>query len=413
MKVPEFYQYLARLSHLSRPDDADDFRRIYSLGRYVISEEAHDEQRVRCFPNELEASAEHERLITEARAEGYSDRHPTPDALQTLPVPQADLSGLTFVLAGVFDQIGPLSLGERVKRLGGKVKSSPSAAAVTATVDYLVVGRWIRPVLRQVERAEALVREGARVRVIDAGALEVLLETAGRPDPAATPSNVDSKLLMRAVFTNNEDVAGTRLSLAEAKLLLCDGDNTDEWQYRRVAGQVMPSFAGERFQTQCEGVDLSALNFEGADLSDSYMSGSVLTAATLADAILDDAKLNGCNGHRVSFRFAKAKGASFSRGAYEDADFSSSSLSDCDFVRAKFARCNFSNAKISRAELNRAVFEECNFRGALVDRPSETTFIKCDLRGADLRDAQVLNMKLRGCSWDETTRWPEGLNPDE
>lgn len=96
------------------------------------------------------------------------------------------------------------------------------------------------------------------------------------------------------------------------------------------------------------------------------------------------------------------------------ADLQGRSLSGSDLSGSRLGEASLAHGDLSSATLDFADLSRADLRGADLTGASlvETTFWNADLRGADLsRCRNIVMANLRHSRYDDSTRWPSGLDP--
>ena len=175
-------------------------------------------------------------------------------------------------------------------------------------------------------------------------------------------------------------------------------DKLDRWRY---GDEEHPNLRGRDFGD----ADLKFVDLAHADLQDASFDGARLAYADLRSANLKDAVLNATNLHGADLRDADLQGTAMEMVALFGVDLRGANLrgarlgcQDCNRVTSLL----YSNLK--GADLRGAHFGN-SFIYAIFD--------EADLRGADLAVALGQPMSLRGALYDDSTRWPERIDPRE
>jgi uncharacterized protein YjbI with pentapeptide repeats len=176
-----------------------------------------------------------------------------------------------------------------------------------------------------------------------------------------------------------------------------------------------------------EEIDLSSANLDDADLSYAVIIRSDLTEAMMTRATVTATEFNNSNMARARLYSARVEeefegealpavelGGNDLTGAF----FVSAFLPDAQFPRADLTGASFGSAKLERANFQRAILAKAGFMGT---RLSGADFRQADLRGAafargaDLTEgkADLTRAKFEGALHDETTKWPDGVVPEQ
>ena len=95
------------------------------------------------------------------------------------------------------------------------------------------------------------------------------------------------------------------------------------------------------------------------------------------------------------------------------ADFRGADLRRADFAEARLEGAHFQNADLSEADFEGAHIWGGDFRGAHLRQTNfaNASLVGARLQGVDLRDSNLHNTTLRFARYDESTLWPEGIDP--
>ena len=176
-------------------------------------------------------------------------------------------------------------------------------------------------------------------------------------------------------------------------------DKLDRWRYD---DQEHPNLRGRDFGD----AELGFVDLAHADLQNASFDGAKLAYADLRSANLKDAVLNATNLHLADLRDADLQGTAMEMVVLFGVDLRGANLRD---ARISCQDCNrvstllYSNLK--GADLRGAHFGNVHIGRSIFD--------EADLRGADLAVARGLPISLRGALYDDSTRWPERIDPRE
>jgi hypothetical protein len=129
-----------------------------------------------------------------------------------------------------------------------------------------------------------------------------------------------------------------------------------------------------------------------------------ITAAALRAGLIAEKQLNGLEMKNESLKemqlnYRELRGADFS-----ESDLTGARLQGCDLRAACFRKSNLTKTVFYEADLRGA-----NFQQAILEN---TDFHQARLEGADLRNTKIEKVDMRA-TYDESTQWPEGFNPDK
>jgi len=166
----------------------------------------------------------------------------------------------------------------------------------------------------------------------------------------------------------------------------------------------------------CNGCNMSGVNWSGRDMHGISLTGSDLSRANLSGTNFSGGNFNGvdftdANLRGASFRGAKLTGCDFARADLTGVDFTGATLTGCDFTKAQLAAsearailstctgCDFSGANLSNLDLshvrvNGIDFTRANLTGANL---TGATFTGVDFSGARLQGATLRGAVFNGC----------------
>ena len=179
--------------------------------------------------------------------------------------------------------------------------------------------------------------------------------------------------------------------------------NYSSWPPRwRYDGQERPNLRGRDFgDAELQFVDLAHADLQDASFDGAKLAGADLRSANLKDAVLNATSLNGAD-----LRDADLQGT-----AMELVSLFSVDLRGANLRRARLGcqDCNRVSFLVN-SNLNGADLRGAHFGNSFINA---TAFDKADLRGADLAATRGLPTSLRGALYDDSTRWPEQIDPRE
>lgn len=129
------------------------------------------------------------------------------------------------------------------------------------------------------------------------------------------------------------------------------------------------------------------------------MTAAAFRAGLVADKELPDLEMRDSNLRNITLGYRNLRGANFSKS-----DLSGARLQGCDLRAAVFTETKLSNAVFYESDLRGANLRAATLAGA--------DFHEARLEGADFRDTTIENVDLRA-TYDRSTQWPEGFDPDE
>lgn len=106
-------------------------------------------------------------------------------------------------------------------------------------------------------------------------------------------------------------------------------------------------------------------------------------------------------------------GVNLRQRTLDHADFQRADLHGADFTRANLLGAHFEDADLSEANFEGAHLWLGDFRGACLRETNLTnaSLVGARLQGVDLRRANLHNTELRFACYDETTQWPNDVDP--
>ena len=176
-------------------------------------------------------------------------------------------------------------------------------------------------------------------------------------------------------------------------------DKLDRWRY---GDQEHPNLRGRDFgDAELQFVDLAHADLQDASFDGAKLAGADLRSANLKDAVLNATSLNGAD--------------------LRDADPQGTAMELVSLFSVDLRGANLRRARLGCQDCNRVSFlvnsnlKGADLRGAHFGNSfiNATVFDEADLRGADLAATHGLPMSLRGALYDDSTRWPERIDPRE
>ncbi len=170
-------------------------------------------------------------------------------------------------------------------------------------------------------------------------------------------------------------------------------------------------------------------SFAGIDLHGRDMKRFYLAQKKFDRADLDHARLDGAILHGASLRGANLQHADLSDSDLQEADLSGTrtDLAAASLVGANLTLANLADTRLVGADLRDANLAGANLRGAdlrdadlrgasLLGADLRLAILGGDARGtifaADFRPARLQQAVLADVTWDDTTRWPAGFDPE-
>jgi uncharacterized protein YjbI with pentapeptide repeats len=185
-----------------------------------------------------------------------------------------------------------------------------------------------------------------------------------------------------------------------------------DWQVnQKQKAAALADTAGQTIETEDEAgcVDEDAPAAEPVDWSGKDMSARNFEGADLRNGIFVGTNFEGCN-----FTGADLRGANFTKANLENVVLSNSDCTGADFTEAKLGiaaiKANFTKSKFINTEflsfghkfftLNKEAIFECNFRQAKILADIRYAMIACDFTQADLQNS-ILRSWLTSSNFHE------------
>ena len=224
----------------------------------------------------------------------------------------------------------------------------------------------------------------------------------------------------------------TRLKLDGASLV--DANLSDAILYK--ASLCLADLSNACFQNACLansiliGANLNETNFRNVNLRRAYARKVDLRTAQLENADLEEICLNGAILEDIQWKRARLHKARLRRANLTGSKLSLADLSEANLKEARLGEIEWENANLRNANLSGVTFHMGSSRSGLIDSPiasegsrtgyytddleelyfkSPEEVCKANLRGADLRGANVTNVDfylvdLRGAKLDQYQR---------
>jgi uncharacterized protein YjbI with pentapeptide repeats len=167
------------------------------------------------------------------------------------------------------------------------------------------------------------------------------------------------------------------------------------------------------------GIDLHGRDMKRFYLAQKKFDRADLEDATLEGAVMNGASLRGTNLHDADLSDADLQEADLGGGR---TDLSDAKLTGADLTLAKLGEARLSgadlrDADLAGAHLHGADLRDADLRGAsLLGADLRFAILSGDLRGAvfaaDFRPARLEQAVLAHATWDATTSWPAGFDPE-
>lgn len=136
--------------------------------------------------------------------------------------------------------------------------------------------------------------------------------------------------------------------------------------------------------------DLVSANLEAVNLSGANLQGIFLIGANLCDAFFIKSNLQ-----ESVLMWVLALGANFQKADLYKANLENANLSEADVSNVNLQMANLSHANLKKTTLQYADLRSADLKGA-------------DLQGADLIFSDLQGANFYGCTFDSTTRLPDG-----
>ena len=296
------------------------------------------------------------------------------------------------LLTGLGSEEDALSADAEIASAGER--SSPKAAGDPA------------PAHDGLPTASRLPRQGADgVNLLDSlgpGKAHGSADVASDDSAVAGPSATASTRTMPVEGERSE--AGTKAGRKRTRNEEWEWDTTnwdklDRWRY---GDEEHPNLRGRDFGD----AELQFVDLAHADLQDASFDGAKLAYADLRSANLKDAVLNATNLHGTDLRDADLQGTTMEMVFLFGVDLRGANLRG---ARLGCQDCNRLSV-VMYSNLNGTDLRGAHFGNS---RIYDSVFEEADLRGADLAATRGLPTSLRGALYDDSTRWPERIDPRE
>lgn len=160
---------------------------------------------------------------------------------------------------------------------------------------------------------------------------------------------------------------------------------------------------------EADGLELSGISLERADMSAARLVGATLLDVTAQGVNLAHARASGSRFSRVTMRESTLRGIKLNESLLEDSAFDRADLDRSRWDGAIAIRCSLAGASLVDCSIGEALFIECDLRGAnlsvvnagALPRTAQARFIRCDLRetswrGRDAQHVSLIDCRLHG-----------------
>ena len=261
------------------------------------------------------------------------------------------------------------------------------------------------PVHDGLSTAHGLPRQGADGgNLLDAPGPGKALDSAdvASADSAVAGGSAAASRTMPVEGERSEARTGARRTKTRNEEWKWDTTNLDKLDRWRYGDQEHPNLRGRDFGD----AELGFVDLASADLQDASFDGAKLAWADLRSANLKDAVLNATSLYGADLRDADLQGTAMEMVSLFSVDLRGANLRD---ARLGCQDCNRVSSLIN-SNLKGADLRGAHFGNSFIDA---TVFDEADLRGADLAVARGLPRSLRGALYNDSTRWPERIDPRE
>lgn len=148
------------------------------------------------------------------------------------------------------------------------------------------------------------------------------------------------------------------------------------------------------------GADISSADLANAKLMNANLSNAKLMNADLTNADLSNAKLSSANLNGATLIDADLSQANFDSATLQGTDLINAKLSRVNFRRSILFNANFSDANLSDADFSNAKVYYANFRNANL---SGVNLSNADLRNSDFSDANLSGANLKNTNLSGAT----------
>jgi uncharacterized protein YjbI with pentapeptide repeats len=276
--------------------------------------------------------------------------------------------------------------------------------SVSDPVRSLALGACLRHTLDRLDRVAVLivVRAAAGRRVSQKSITAKLDALHGRAKPLLTRVRQEGEIEARRF--------ATRLTGLDPLALFRSGPGaTVDVSGKVITGVAMDEALRYRAddcgplappEALIAGVTLRASNLRAARLSMARLLDLNARGANLDGAIAIAARLS-----RVSFTSASMRGVNLQAVIARDCDFSNVNIANAHWHGGTVVRCSFAGAELWDLSADRAMFLDCDFRGAdlaVGELGARVTmagaqFLRCDLRWSRWENRTLAGVRFIGC----------------
>lgn len=191
------------------------------------------------------------------------------------------------------------------------------------------------------------------------------------------------------------DFAGEDLAGLTLNKVVANNSRFHQCDLREVRLRQATLDRADLREARLSGSDLSNASLRGADLRKSWLVGTDLSVADLRDAELYGADLTDADLLHANLTGAKLASSSILVGC----ELSHAVMNDAILTWANLTSATMRGTHLVGAELMSAALDEVDMSDA-------------NLLGADLRRVGLENVTLKGAAYDDSTRWPNGYEPE-
>lgn len=198
----------------------------------------------------------------------------------------------------------------------------------------------------------------------------------------------------------------TRATDAQLDGASLDGASVSGADWSRVSLRGARLAAADFTDTRLEDADLT-----GAQMPDVRLYGVAGARLLASDAAMDGARVDGAVLSGASLTRVTAAGSSLRKCDFSDADLSGATFEDSVFEDSVFDRANLNQVEAKscrwpRAKAHGATFVKANLMRGYFEGAE---LAECDLRGANLYDAQTFRATFRACRLEHAILGESGV----
>ncbi|MDB4962490.1 MAG: hypothetical protein JWP01_2489 [Myxococcales bacterium] len=192
------------------------------------------------------------------------------------------------------------------------------------------------------------------------------------------------------------------------------------WLADKEGGQRLEVKGIDATGKRLSAIDLTGATFEDvtldrADLSYTHLHGATLTDVRARGAGFASTMLAGTTMMRCDFTAAGMPIAKLGDATIEDCLFTGANLERTTWYRSTVSRTSFADCVMHDVGVDKAVFTDCDFRGAdlgivkegLLGTTMDAEFIRCDLRDTNWQGRELFRVRFIECKLAGTRGTPQ------